>query len=159
MEHETLLQRGFVFTITYKKRIRFWKYGIVRIVKKKVTIHQPPLSTLSALATEFLKFDFENEISNHKEGSKLAVDTCRQVSSVIAIASIGIHDPKVVDKEKEQIQIEELTDIIYYNMTPDLLFKIGTMVRFIMNIGNFTTSISLIKDLKKSLPTLIEKED
>ena len=70
----------------------------------------------------------------------------------------GIKDTAHNDTEKQDKEITALANIIFYNVKPALLVKLTQAVRMLCNLENFISSISHMSEIKKALPTLIEKE-
>ena len=79
------------------------------------------------------------------------------MTRVIATMASGIKDPAFCDSEKQDKEIAALANLIFYNVKPVLLVKLTQAVRMLCNVENFTLSISHMSEIRKSLPTLIEK--
>ena len=61
--------------------------------------------------------------------------------------------------EKQDKEITAVANIIFYNVKPVMLLRIVQAVRLLCNVENFTSSISLMSEIKTGLPTLVGKED
>lgn len=163
-EHDIMLERGLKYNIPYTKRIKipFLPVSVPRKAIKTIRLHQPTLATLSAMGREFTLFDIQDEIELNKpftETGILADKTGEKMSRVIATMAIGIKDPEFKSMEKQDAEITALATIIFYNVKPVLLFQIVQAVRMLTSVENFINSISLMSEIKKGLPTLIEKGD
>lgn len=158
-----MLERGLKFDIKYIHRIKVPYIGISfkRKAKKTIYLHQPTLATLSAIGREFLLFDIQEQLDLNKpytDGAILADKTSEKMARIIAIIAIGISDPKEIDREYEEKQTNELANTIYYNVVPSMLLRLTQAIRMLCNIENFMSSTSLMLEIKKALPTLVEKE-
>lgn len=162
-EHEVILERGLKFSIAYRRPIKvpFLPVLGTRKAVKEITIHQPTLATLSAVGREFILFDIQELLDTNKpftDGVIMADKTSEKMARVIAIMATGIGDPCIVNREHEEKATNELANIIFYNVTPVLLLKLAQAVRMLCNIENFTASTTLMSEMKKGLPTVVEKE-
>jgi hypothetical protein len=163
-EHDVMLERGLKFDIQYKRRIKMPFFPVFVPVKatKTIYLHQPTLSTLSAMGREFLLFDIQDEIELNKpftETGILADKTGEKMSRVIATMAIGIKDPEFKSMDKQDAEITALATIIFYNVKPVLLHRIVQACRMLTSVENFINSIRLMSEIKSGLPTLIGKGD
>jgi hypothetical protein len=163
-EHEVILERGLKFEIDYTRRIKipYLPISFRRKAKKTIYLHQPTLATLAAIGREFLLFDIQEQIEINKpftDTTILADKTAEKMARIIAVMATGIKDPEVYDTEKQDKEISNVAGIIFYNVKPVLLLRIVQAVRLLCNVENFTSSISLMSEIKTGLPTLVGKED
>jgi hypothetical protein len=163
-EHEVILERGLKFEIDYIKRVKipYLPASFRCKAKKTIYLHQPTLATLAAIGREFLLFDIQEQIEINKpftDTTILADKTAEKMARVIAVMATGITDPEVYDTEKQDKEITAVASIIFYNVKPVMLLRIVQAVRLLCNVENFTSSISLMSEIKMGLPTLVGKED
>jgi hypothetical protein len=162
-EHEVLLERGLKYEVDYIERYKvpFLPIHLPRKARKSIRLQQPTLATLSAIGREYLLFDIQEQLDLNKPYTQAAImadKTAMKMSRVIATMATGIKDPAYHDTEKQDKEITALANLIFYNVKPALLVKLTQAVRMLCNIENFISSISHMSEIKKALPTLIEKE-
>lgn len=163
-EHEVILERGLKFDINYIRRYKvpFFRIWLPRKAKRTLRLQQPTLATLSAMGREYLLFDIKEQIDMNRtytDGAIMADRTAEKMCRVIAVMATGIKNPATIDSEKQEKEITDLAEIIFYNVKPTFLVSIVRAVRMLCSIENFMSSISLMSEIKKGLPTLIEKGD
>ena len=163
-EHEVILERGLKFEVNYMHRYKvpFFRIWLPRKAKRTIRLQQPTLATLAAIGREFLLFDIKEQIDlnrTYTDITILADRTAEKMSRIIAVMATGIKDPATIDTEKQEKKITDLATIIFYNVKPIFMVEIVKAVRMLCSIENFMSSISLMLEIKKGLPTLIEKGD
>lgn len=162
-EHDVILERGLRFKIDHivGVKIPYVKKQFHRKAKKAISLHQPTLSTLAAIAREFLLFDIQEIVELNKpftDAVMLADKTAEKMARIIAIMAIGVKDPEVFDTQLEDEKTSELARIIFYNVKPIMILRLTQAVRMLCSVENFTDSTNLMSEIRKALPTLVEKE-
>lgn len=120
-----------------------------------LTIQEPVLRVLDFLAAEMVRVDIEDNIlSNSDEafddGCRLVGLHSSRMAKIVAIAVLGL-------ESKNNQQLSTLVDSILDNIRPSKLESLFNAVKLLMNVGSFTNSIRLTKEIKASLPGLIER--
>lgn len=119
-----------------------------------LTIQEPVLRVLDFLAAEMIKVEIENELLSSTdafdEGCKLVNLHSSRMAKIIAIAVLGL-------EARDSNKVSALADSILDNIKPSKLESLMQAIKLLMNVGSFTNSIRLTKEIKSALPGLIER--
>lgn len=163
-ELDLLLDKGINIEVEQHVTKRsFFGKKTVEVKKLVFTIHEPTLSTLDRIAAEQIDLVIDENVINSEigvqEAKRLVPRHCRRMSKILALAILG--NDYVIQKENgkfanDEKKLNELTELLFHNVTPSKLFKYFVLVNTMSNIGDFINSIRLMSAARTTMPNRVE---
>lgn len=151
IETETIVDRGFEFSVPTKGIIERLRYGRRRHFK----LHQPTTGALDLMAKDLLQIRIDEEKLAQNpigESNRMVTRYSAPMARIIAILVlnercvrvVGYSDGVPVFSRPDQGKIDRLAGYFLWKLKPSSLLEIARAVRVIMNIGPFVKSTGLM---------------
>jgi hypothetical protein len=172
-ELNLLIGRGITFDV--KRTIRKRKPGILGLlggrVQEEVTesfrIHEPTLSTLDRMSALQIELSIDEEKMRSEgalsEARRLTGEHSRRLARIVALAVMGQDYVSITQEGSRQVYrydnkgLKDLTDVLFYSLTPSQLAEVVVYINTISNLGDFCNSIRLMSAARTTMPALVEE--
>jgi hypothetical protein len=172
-ELNLLIGRGISFDI--KRTLLKRRPGILGFLRGRISvdtvesfrIQEPTLSTLDRMSALQVELTIDEEAMKSdkalQEARHLTGEHSRRLARVVATAVMGQDYLQIHQKGGRTVYVpddaglDELTDVLFYGLTPSQLAELVVYINTISNLGDFCNSIRLMSAARTTMPLRIEE--